>query len=29
MTSVSKNGYIDKLDDIITNTMVYIIAELK
>ena len=29
MTSVSKNVYIDKLDDIITNTMVYIIAELK
>ena len=29
MTSVSKNVYIDKLDDIITNIIIHIIAQLK
>ena len=29
MTSVSKNVYIDKLDNLVTNTTIHIIANLK
>ena len=29
MTSISKNMYIDKLDDIANNTVIHIIAQLK
>ena len=29
MTSRSKNMYIDKLDDIVNNTVIHIIAQLK
>ena len=29
MTSVSKNVYIDKLDDIVKNTTIHIIEQLK
>ena len=29
MVSISKNVYIDKLDDIVKNTIIHIIAQLK
>ena len=29
MSSISKNGYIDKLDDTLITPMIYIIEELK
>ena len=29
VTSISKNVYIDKLDDIVTNTTIHIIAQSK
>ena len=29
MTSISKNVYIDKLDDIVKNTIIHIIHQLK
>ena len=29
MTSISKNVYIDKLDDIVTNTIIHTIEQLR
>ena len=29
VTSISKNVYIDKLDDIVTNTTIHVIAQSK